>query len=117
MQTRRWTNPSLPQPLQIAVILLYISAFFDIINGIAYSVVFLAVGVAQAAAGYGIANTQKWGWSLGVGVTALELVLLLVLVSPGDLLRGPIITLLFVGARFLLLLQRESREHVRIWFD
>ena len=33
METRRWLNPSQPQTLQIAVILLYINAFFSVLGG------------------------------------------------------------------------------------
>lgn len=117
MQTRRWTNPYLPQSLQIAIILLYISAFFGILNGLAFSGVLLLIGVAAAAAGFGIANTKKWGWRLGIAATSVELLPLL-LALPGRATDVFLLaSLIFVGARLALLLQPESREHVRVWFE
>ena len=103
--------------MQIAVILLYFSAFFDILNGIAFSGVLLLIGIAVAAAGYGIANTKKWGWRLGVAATVVELLPLLIALpdhATDVFLLG---ALVFVAARLALLLQPESREYVKIWFD
>ncbi|MCB0997239.1 MAG: hypothetical protein KDB21_19225 [Acidimicrobiales bacterium] len=117
MQTRRWTNPFLPQPLQIAMFLLYVSGFFDVLNGIAVSVVLLAIGAGCIAAGYGIANAKKWGWGLGIGVTVIETVTLLLVLRDHATNVFVLGSFIFVVARLALLLQNESREHVKIWFE
>ena len=86
MQTRRWTNPSQPQTLQIAVILLYLNAVFGLLlrsytpfyetyrwigTGLAnYAALLSFVGMAVSA--YGIANERKWGYRLGVALTCAE---------------------------------------------
>jgi hypothetical protein len=96
MQTRRWTNPSQPQTLQIAVILLYMNAVFGLLlrsytpfyetyrwlgTGLAnYAALLSFVGMAVSA--YGIANERKWGYRLGVGLTSAEVV-------PADRHRRP----------------------------
>lgn len=132
MQTRRWTNPSQPQTLQIAVILLYMNAAFGLLlrsytafwelsrwisaNAAEYVGVLSFVGMAVAA--FGIANDKKWGYLLGVGLTSAEVLLLLVAIGDlSNLLRaGNLITLLFTVARAALLLHPMSRDYQRVWF-
>jgi hypothetical protein len=132
MQTRRWTNPSQPQTLQIAVILLYLNAVFGLLlrsytpfyetyrwigDGLAnYAALLSFVGMAVAA--YGIANERKWGYRLGVGLTSAEVVLLLIAIGDlTNLLRAEnLITTLFTVARAALLLHPMSREYQRAWF-
>jgi hypothetical protein len=132
MQTRRWTNPSQPQTLQIAVILLYLNAAFGLllrsytafwelsrwigVNAAEYAGVLSFVGMAVAA--FGIANDKKWGYLLGVGLTSAEVLLLLVAIGDlSNLLRaGNLITLLFTVARAALLLHPMSRDYQRVWF-
>lgn len=121
METRRWTNPSQPQTLQIAVFLLYINAVFGLLG---FSVLFawgpligLGSVVAFGAGGFGIANERKWGYSLSVGVSILSLVALLSIFGIFDvLLSGAAITLLFDIALIALLLHPMSRDYQRIWF-
>src|SRR5687767_882372 len=76
MQSRRWLNPSQPQTLQIAVILLYMNAAFGLllrsytafwelarwigVDAAEYAGVLSFVGMAVAA--FGIANEKKWGY-------------------------------------------------------
>jgi hypothetical protein len=132
MQTRRWTNPSQPQTLQIAVILLYLNAVFGLLLGsyspfielqrwisrdlADYAVLLSFIGMAVAA--FGIANERKWGYFLGVALTSAEVVLLLI--GIGDLtnllLAGNLITTLFTVARAALLLHPMSRQYQRAWF-
>ena len=132
MQTRRWTNPSQPQTLQIAVILLYMNAVFGLLlrsytpfyetyrwlgTGFAnYAALLSFVGMAVSA--YGIANERKWGYRLGVGLTCAEVVLLLIGIGDlANLLRAEnLITTLFTVARAALLLHPMSREYQRAWF-
>ena len=132
MQTRRWTNPSQPQTLQIAVILLYLNAVFGLLlrsytpfyetyrwlgTGLAnYAALLSFVGMAVSA--YGIANERKWGYRLGVALTCAEVVLLLIAIGDlTNLLRAEnLITTLFTVARAALLLHPMSREYQRAWF-
>jgi hypothetical protein len=61
---RRWLNPSQPQTLQIAVLLLYIDAVFGILSlfggglAAAGSLAFL-IAIGQGVAGYGIVNEHQ----------------------------------------------------------
>ena len=130
MPDRRWVNQSQPQTLVIAVFLLYIQAGFSILFGIDpnYRLVldpvpfavarFLLFGAGGVAAGYGIANEQKWGYQLGVAVAAVPLLLRLWIslkyqINP---LRFDLIPLMFDIALFALLVHPMSREYQKIWF-
>jgi hypothetical protein len=125
MQTRRWTNPSLPQTLQMAVFLLYIDAFFSalsVLSGFA-SVYSMAILAATLGAGFGIANEKRWGYVLGVTVSALAFLpfLLAIFVSSDGLGRlfdlDVLISLLFPVAQLALLLHPMSRQYQRVWFS
>lgn len=125
-------NQSQPQTLVIAVFLLYLRAAFAILFGVDNFYVaildnraffelmrFGLVGAGGVAAGYGIANEQKWGYQLGVAVAAAPLVAQAIFcfrfqVSPLEL---PLIGLLFDVALFALLLHPQSRDYQRIWFS
>ena len=118
METRRWTNPSQPQTLQIAVFLLYLNAVFGLLLGqplrLFGLILGLVVGVAYAAAGFGVANDQNWGYAVGVAVAAIVLA--------GSLARFGLsvangINLLFDVALLALLLHPQSRDYQRIWFS
>lgn len=118
METRRWTNPSQPQTLQIAVFLLYFGAFFDVLRGaFGGSPLLLLVGVGQAGAAYGIANEKRWGYSLGLATSLAPAALRVLSGGPGDLLSVHPITLLFEVALIALLLHPQSRDYQRIWFS
>ena len=116
MQTRQWTNPGQPQTLQIAVFLLYAEAFFNTLYTLTgvFPGVFLLIAAAAVAAGYGIANEQKWGYALGVAMAFLPFVLRLAL-GVGVLSTG-LINLMFEIALVALLLHTQSRDYQRIWF-
>jgi len=122
METRRWTNPSQPQTLQIAVFLLYANAVLSLLLGnILFAYGFL-IGfgsvVAFGAGGFGIANERKWGYTLAVAVSILSVVALVALVGLLDVLRGgAVITLMFDIALVALLLHPQSRDYQRIWFS
>ena len=73
----------------------------------------VALYAAQVAAGYGIANEQRWGYGLGVGVAGLALVLALI---GSAIFRRNIIGLMFDVALLALLLHPQSRDYQRIWF-
>ena len=120
METRRWTNPSQPQTLQIAVFLLYANAVLALLFG-AHPLLLLS-SIAGAFGAYGIANSRRWGYRIGVASSAIEMLFLVVL----PFLRfGPelafdlnyLILIVFPVALFCALVHPESREHQRIWFD
>ena len=139
MEPRRWTNPSQPQTLQIAVFLLYFGAAFGLLFGenrgwyqLAILEVLDSVSAAEnlgrlvwglailagAAGAYGIANEKKWGYGLGVAagvapLAARAIVLVLRQISP---FRADVISLMFDVALVVLLLHPMSREYQRIWF-
>jgi hypothetical protein len=111
MENRRWINQSQPQTLQIAVFLLYAGAAFALLRG---DILFALAG---GAAGFGIANEQKWGYGVGIAVTVLPFVLLLTFGSEmGRVIRLNVIGLMFDIALLALLLHPQSRDYQRIWF-
>lgn len=112
----RWLNPHQPQTLQIATFLLYFGAAFGVLNMLSglFSVLFLLVIVAQVAAGYGIANEQKWGYHLGVLMAFFPFLARLALGVP--ILGGSVINLAFEIGMVALLLHPMSRDYQRVWF-
>jgi hypothetical protein len=115
----KWVNQFQPQTLYIATVLLYIDAFFWLINltrGFPAPVAVLAM-LSMAFGGWGIANEKKWGYGLGLFGAALNLMWpFLYGVSLGGYLSYDPIGLLFAGALVALLLHPMSREYQRIWF-
>lgn len=115
METRRWTNPSQPQTLQIAVFLLYIDAFFALLG------FNLLIAVASGAAGFGIANEKKWGYILGVVISTIALLFLarvLYVDGVGRLFDvNVLLASVFPVAQFALLVHPQSRDYQRIWFS
>jgi uncharacterized membrane protein (DUF2068 family) len=120
METRRWTNPTQPQTLQIAVFLLYINAVFGVLFGQIFNGIGLILVIAQAAAGFGIANERKWGYWLGVLAAAVGLLPFVLYVASngvGSIFSiSLLINVLFPAALFALLLHPMSRDYQRIWF-
>jgi hypothetical protein len=119
METTRWTNPSLPQTLQSAVILLYITAVFRLLFGGLglYSLVF---GAAYAFGGWGIANERKVGYQVAVGAALTPFILITLFAGPAALIPSTfngIIALAFPVLLVVLLLHPMSRGYQRIWFS
>jgi hypothetical protein len=107
---QRYFDPSQPQTLQIATILLYVQAVFALLG------FRLIITVACAAGAYGMANGKKWGYGLSIVVAAFELLILLA----GGLdavFQYQTISLMFAVALMALLLHPQSREYQRIWFS
>jgi hypothetical protein len=117
METRRWTNPSQPQTLQIAVFLLYANAVFTIfylLQAGVFPLLFLLAAGGSVAGGYGIANEQKWGYLLGVAMAFFPFGLRLYY-GVGVFSTG-LINLMFEVALLALLLHQQSRDYQRLWF-
>ena len=117
METRRWTNPTQPQTLQIAVFLLYINAVF---SALAFNPISLALALGQGAAAYGIANEKRWGYLLGIAAAGLGLLPFAIYIlgaGVGSIFNlSLLINLVFPVALFALLVHPQSREYQRIWF-
>jgi hypothetical protein len=126
----RWTNPSQPQTLQIAVFLLYANAAFAVLDILRYNIDFVKLAttlpfgtlyvaslVAAVFAGRGIANERKWGYLLGVAAAVFPFVFrLLVSRRINGMVQVDLLTLAFEVALVALLLHTQSREYQRIWF-
>ncbi|MBW8824760.1 MAG: hypothetical protein JF603_00160 [Acidobacteria bacterium] len=106
METRRWTNPTQPQTLQIAVFLLYINAVFVAIYGGLFNPIGLLLIAGGVGGGYGIANEKRWGYTLALVVAGIGVLFAL----------HDIISLMFAAALAALLLHPQSRDYQRIWF-
>jgi hypothetical protein len=119
METRRWTNPSQPQTLYMATFLLYINAVFGLLFG-GFGVIGLVLIVGGVAAGFGIANEQRWGYVVGVAVAVLDLlpfVLEIFFHGVGSIFNVSfLLSALFPVALFALLVHPMSREYQKIWF-
>jgi hypothetical protein len=113
METRRWTNPTQPQTLQIAVFLLYFDAFFALFGG--FGVLAIAVCGGSAGAGYGIANDRRWGYTLGLVMAFFPFAFRLALGM--SMLGFSLFNLMFEIALVALLLHPQSRDYQRIWFS
>lgn len=109
METRRWTNPSQPQTLQIAVLLFYLDAVMAVLFGAFLSPLGLLLLAAYIASGFGIANEKRWGYVLGLVTAGVGVIFVL-----GG---GNLINLLFAVALVALLLHPQSRDYQRIWFS
>lgn len=128
-------NPTLPQTLQIAVLLLYFRAVFTLLFGAddQIQVVFpfddllrVLLTAAMVAGAYGIANTRKWGYALALVAAFAPLVARLLLgfgisfdldvgaVSPLDY---DVFGLLFEVALAVVLLHPQSREYQKSYFE
>ena len=115
METRRWTNPSQPQTLQISVFLFYIDAAFGVIYGAAFHPLGLLFVLGWVASGFGIANERRWAYLLGIGMAFVPFALRLALGT--SVTGGSIINFLFEIALVVALLHPQSRDYQRIWFS
>lgn len=116
MDEYRFVNQSLPQTLQIAVLLLYFQAVFALIF-LPYGLLSLLVAVALGVSGFGIANEKRWGYVLGIVVVALAIIVSIPsgLGSGSGFLRF-LLYIIWDVALFALLVHRQSREYQRVWF-
>ncbi len=108
---QRFFDPSQPQTLQIATILLYIQGVFAFLG------LLLIFAVGYGAAGYGMANGKKWGYGLALVVAVLRMVNLVAGSSIDTVIRYQTIELMFSVALLALVLHPQSREYQKIWFS
>ncbi len=117
MNEHRFFNPSQPQTMQIAVILLYIDAVLLLIGGGATVAVGILLIAAMGGGAFGIANDRKWGYALGLFAVTFNLAYpFLRGVTLGQYLRYDPIGLMFSIALVALLVHPMSRDYQRIWF-
>lgn len=116
MDTRRWINQSQPQTLVNATLLLYLNAAFTALLGGLFSLIGLVLVAGGVAAGFGIANEQRWGYQLGLGMAFAPFVLRFAFGGLGAVFGISVISLLFEIVLVALLLHDQSREYQRIWF-
>lgn len=120
MRQFRWTNPTLPQTLQIAVLFLYISAFFDVLNGIVNitrigGLIYLLSGVVAFVAAQGTVRERKNGYRLAVFYAVWDVLMRIFFVA-GGLSAWHVIGILLALALVALLLHPMSRGYYRMWF-
>lgn len=137
LDTRKWFDRTQPQTLQIATWLLYINAFFGLVDmidtsgwlGVArnqHGGIGLLVGIAIIAAyiagGFLMANERKAGYVLAIVAAFSPFFLRFWLLSGTNasmmdkVTGGRIISFIFEVALCALLLHPQSRSHQRIWF-
>lgn len=129
MNDMRWWNPSLPQTLQIGVILSYVTGVFGLIGlggGIGFLLVFLGIGggiglvlniaalLGCVIAGLGISSERKWGWTLGLVLAVLVTATSVIILFLGQF--QAILGLIFDVAWVVALVHPMSREYRRIYF-
>ena len=112
MPPRKWVNRHHPQTLVLATVLLYIEGLFNL----ARDAGLILIGLAMAAAGFGIANGRRWAWRLGVAASGLSVLARLTWSSYGSGMTF-LLALVFPVALFALLVHPSSREHQRTWFE
>lgn len=126
VKTRRFVNPSQPQTLYIATMLLYLNAAFGILFGSSPLFFFgfipgLALTVGKGVAAYGIANEKRWAYFLGVATAGLTLVPFASYMASNGLgsifQLALLFSLVFPLALFILLVHPMSRQYQRIWFS
>lgn len=129
MQRWVWTNPYLPQTLQISVVIAYFSAVIQILfTGVLGLNVFLfgIIGLTVLGA-FGVANLRWWGYIISVVMAILPFVLdLMIVTANGDslgkyfasLFLGPnIINTIFQIAILALLIHPMSWHYVKQNFE
>ena len=115
MNEYRFLNPSQPQTLVNATILLYIEAFFGLIGSGGLAAIIL-ISVGQGVGGFGIANEKRWGYGLALGSGVLNVVAWLYFFG-SDVFGFPIIISFgFAVLLVALLVHPMSRDYQRIWF-
>ena len=120
MESRQWLNRSQPQTLQIAVMLLYLNAFFQLIRGLGGGSIFLSVGlvvlVGEVAGAFGIANERKWGYYVGLAASGLVAALAVAVAWVVGFAFASLLNMMFDVAVVALLLHPMSRSYKSIWF-
>jgi hypothetical protein len=119
VQQVKWFSQSLPQTLQMGVMLLYMLSALTIIGALIYggTGLLLLIPVAgQVGGAVGIANDSKGGYRVAIAFSMLPFLIYAYLFARYHVIAISILTLAFQVALVALLLHRHSREYARIWF-
>ncbi len=136
IDTRKWFDRSQPQTLQIATFLLYITAFFQLLDlidllrlpGVGVGdllkpghsgLLFWFLGIPlNVLAGLFMANDRKLGYYLAIAGAFWPFLTRFYYSDYhlGSLFDARAITLIFEIALCALVLHPQSRDHQRIWF-
>ncbi len=136
IDARKWFDRSQPQTLQIATFLLYLNAFFqlldlfdimrfssygitDILNPGRSGLMFWILGIPlNVLAGLLMANDRKLGYYLAVAGAVWPFLIRFYYSNFrfGAIFDARAITLIFELALVALVLHTQSRDHQRIWF-
>lgn len=117
MSERRFFDPTQPQTLQIAVILLYIDAVFSLIGVYLPPEIRLVLIVTMAGGAFGIANEKRWGYVVGLIGAVLNLLWPMVYgFSLRTIITDNPLGFMIGVALIALLLHPMSRNYQRIWF-
>lgn len=131
MQKFVWTNPYLPQTLQIPVIIGYlnlgIAAVFGLALGQGLSPFNLIILASAALGGFGIANVRWWGYILSIIAAFFPFVFVLFFYVArglpltsyitGWITGGNLLTTVFRVAIIIALLHPLSRKYVKNNFE
>lgn len=127
-----WTNPYLPQTLQISVLIGYFHGFFALIGLImprifggytSFGWLLIALGVLGS---FGVANVRLWGYFISLVAAILSLITFNGIVTrpiPLDVFfdalvsRDNLLNLMFQLATIALLLHPMSRNYVKKHFE
>lgn len=120
MESRQWLNRSQPQTLQIAAMLLYLNAFFQLLGGLGGRSVFLllslALVVGQVAGAFGIANERKWGYVVALVASGIVAGFAVFFAVVFGFAFSALLNMMFDVAVVALLLHPMSRSYKSIWF-
>ena len=116
MNRQRFLNQSQPQTLVNGTLLCYFQAFFALIDSHGFAL-FILLGLALGAGGFGIANDKKWGYGIAVVASVLNVGIWISLAGASVLGFPTIISFAFAVVLVVLLVHPMSREYQRIWFE
>ena len=117
---KKWFDQTQPQTMQVAVMLLYLTAAINVILGFVIGgggFFLLLVSAGMVGGAYGMANEQKSGYVVALIFACMPIAFLigLSLYYRHVIFPGFINTLMQV-ALIALLLHPQTREYKKIWF-
>lgn len=116
---RRWINPSQPQTLQVATMLLYANAVILLLQAIflgGVSWILVAFIAGQTVGGLGIANEKKAGYWLAVACAIAPVAFTVYLLARYHVLAVSIFSVLFEIALLVALFHPMTRSYRKVWF-
>lgn len=116
----KWFDQTQPQTMQVAVMLLYLTAVFNVIVAFIFGgggLFLLLVSAANVGGALGMANEQKTGYIVSLASALAPFAFIIYLSAHYHHLVIPgILTLIFEVALVALLLHPQTTEYRKIWF-